>query len=150
MPTRDDIYLEFGRLAELCQLFETELGTALLAHDAIETKAYVRQNPDAVRRLIDEIGRKTLGRTLKMICSQFEVKSDLSHIYNRALNARNILMHGFFLYHGSAIESVTGRKKIIKHMKELRYPLEIAYQSASMFSQILMDALLLLKKVHTK
>jgi hypothetical protein len=58
MATRDQVYLSFGQLAELCQLFETELGTALLAHDALTMKAYLQPNPDALQRLEEALARK--------------------------------------------------------------------------------------------
>jgi len=40
MASREDVYVAFGRAAELAQLFETEVGTSLLAFDALETKSY--------------------------------------------------------------------------------------------------------------
>jgi hypothetical protein len=148
VATREDVYLAFGRLAELAQLFETELGTALLGYDALERKAYIQPDPDAYRRLQDAISAKTLGATLKAIRSQFDVQGDLGELFDRALTARNALTHGFFLHHGMAIHSDAGRDAMMKHLDELRASLEPAYQAAGNLAQILLSAMRLLKKVH--
>jgi hypothetical protein len=150
MATADEVYLAFGRIAELCQLFETDLGTALLAHEALEGKAYIKQDPEAARRAMDKLDKNTLGATLKAIRSRFDVNDDLADIFERALAARNTLMHGFFLSHGTAIHSDAGRDAMLQHIQELRPPLEHAYQAASYLTHIMMAALKLLKKVHAQ
>jgi hypothetical protein len=40
MATREAVYVAFGRAAEVAQLLETEIGTALLALDALETERW--------------------------------------------------------------------------------------------------------------
>lgn len=150
MATRDQVYLSFGQLAELSQLFETELGTALLAHDALTMKAYLQPNPNALQRLEEALAKKTLGATLKALRSRLDVKDDLSEIFDLALAARNKLAHGFFLEHGLAIESDGGRDDIVKHLDELRRPLKVGYHTAGALSQTLLTALQLLKKTHAQ
>lgn len=148
MVTREDVYLGFGRLAELAQLLETELGTAILAHDAIERKMYVQADVDAAKRLLEAIEKKTLGASLSAIRSRFNITDELSSLFDRALQTRNLLMHRFFLHHGLAIETDSGRHAMLRHMDKLRPHLEIAYQAAGYLAQILLDAVRLLKKVH--
>ncbi len=147
MATRNEVYLEFGRIAELAQLFETELGTALLAHDAMERKLYIGPPKDATARVLEAIESKTLGANLKAIRSRLDVSDDLAAVFEQALEARNALMHGFFLKHGMAIHSEAGCDAMIQHINKLRPDLERAYQSASYLSQVLVDAVRLLKRV---
>ena len=52
VATREDVYCAFGRAYELAQLFETELGTALMAFDGLKNKRYADPDPIASRRAL--------------------------------------------------------------------------------------------------
>jgi hypothetical protein len=145
MASRDDVYLAYGQLAELAQLLEVELGTALLAHDALKRKWYISPGADAARRLLEAIERHTLGQTLSAIRSRLDIKDDLSAIFDQALQARNVLMHSFFPKHGLAIDTDSGRDAMIRHLNDLRPCLEQAYRSAGYLSQLLIQAFSVLK-----
>lgn len=67
MASRDDLYSKFGITAEAAQLFETELGTLLLAARGAEKGWYVQPDPEAGRKVLDEIGRHTLGGLLSSL-----------------------------------------------------------------------------------
>jgi hypothetical protein len=122
--------------------------STLLAYDAIERKMYIQADVDTAKRLLEAIEKKTLGASLSAIQSRFNIKDDLSSLFDRALQTRNLVMHRFFLHHGLAIETDSGRDDMLQHMDELRPHLGIGYQAAGYLAQILLDAVRLLKKVH--
>lgn len=96
MASREEVYVEFGRAAEVAQLLETEIGTALLALDALETKSFISPNADAYTRLRDAIDGKTLGAAIKQMGKFIELENDLGAVLSRALESRNLLTHRFY------------------------------------------------------
>jgi hypothetical protein len=148
MATREVVYREFGKAAEIAQLLETELGTALLALDALETKSFLRPGADAYLRLRDAIDKQTLGHSIKQIRKRLSLTEDLGGLFQRALETRNLLTHRFYPQHGLAILDVEGRKKMVIHLVESQAELNRAYLAAQHFSELLVNAVKLLKKVH--
>jgi hypothetical protein len=64
MATREELYAKFGVTAEAAQLFETELGTLLLAINGLEHGWHLTPDPRKARETLDQIGAHTLGRKL--------------------------------------------------------------------------------------
>jgi hypothetical protein len=149
VATRDDVYREFGRASELAQLFETELGTALLALNGLKSKRYADPDPSASRQALEEIESRTLGATLKAMRRHIEVTGELEECFTAALEARNSLAHGFFLLHGMRIDSEAGCAVMLEHIRQLREPMERAYASANLLTHTLFSALKLLRDRHT-
>lgn len=144
MPTRDDVYLTFGRLSELAQLLETELGTVLASWEVLDRSLHVRRDTDAASRLIASVDQNTLGSTLSAIRSRFGIPDDLDAIFTRALNARNVLTHHFYRRHGLDIETDAGRAAMITHLDaELRPALESAHRIACHLSDIMVKSVML-------
>ena len=148
MATRDELYVEVGRALELAQLFETELGTALLALDALETKSYLNPQADAYLRLRNSIESQMLGRSLKQIKGKLELNEDLETLFQAALDSRNTLAHHFFPKHGLKIIEAEGRDKMIARAREIQSKLQRAYSVAQHISELLVKGLFLLKKTH--
>ncbi len=148
MTTRNDVYREFGKAAELAQLLETELGTALLAHEALEKKVHLQPNPDHFRKLMEEIDKNTLGTSLRRIKERLNFNEDLVALYDSALRTRNHLSHHFYREHGFSIDNDSGRDAMVHHLAQIQHELSHAYQVAGYLSELLCKAIQLLRKVH--
>lgn len=149
MTSREDVYHDAGKALELAQLLETEIGTALLALDALETKSFVRPDADAYRRLLDAIDKQTLGRSLTKIRKQLDLTENLEVLFTEALNARNFLAHRFFPHHGLAIFESDGCAAMAQHIQDLRSKLWPAYTTAQNIAGILVSSVALLHKAQT-
>ena len=150
MASREEVYIEFGKAAEVAQLLETEIGTALLALDALENKSFISPDADAYMRLRNAIDGQTLGAALKQMGKYLDLKNDSGGVLSRALETRNLLTHRFYRQHGFAILEDAGRAKMAKHLREIHAQLNEAYVVAGHLSQTLVSAVMLLKKVHDK
>ena len=150
MSSREDVYLAVGKALELCQLLETDIGTALLALDGLDTKSYRNPDAEAYKRLQRAIDDQTLGRSLSQIKKRLDIKEDIETLFNNALDARNFLAHRFFPHHNVRIFAPEGCDHMIAHVEQLRDKLTPAYSSAQHLSEILVSAVRLLKKVHRK
>lgn len=148
MTSREDVYHDAGKALELAQLLETEIGTALLALDALEKKSFIRQDADAYRRLLDAIDKQTLGRSLDKIRKQLNLTENLEVLFTEALDARNFLAHRFFPHHGLAILESGGCTAMALHIQDLRSKLLPAYNTAQNIASILVSSVALLHKVH--
>jgi hypothetical protein len=147
MATLKDVHREYGQTAELAQVFETELGNALLALDALDHKIYVRPDPEAAARCLERLDRNTLGNTLSSLRRHLGSHTD-PQVFQDAIEARNLLFHRFFPHHAFKIETEDGRDAMVKHLVELRSLLQSAHASAQLLSEILFTAVRVLKKVH--
>jgi Txe/YoeB family toxin of Txe-Axe toxin-antitoxin module len=142
MASREDVYIEFGRAAEIAQMLEREIGTALLALDGLETKSYLNPDADAYRRLTQAIEAQTLGGSLRKMGKYFDLKNETSGTFSRALETRNRLAHRFYAAHGLAMIEVTGRDKMVDDLREIQTVLSAAYAIASPLSSALVKTLL--------
>lgn len=142
MASRDDVYVQFGRAAELAQMLERDIGTALLALDGLESKSYLKPDADAYRRLTKEIEGQTLGASLKQMGKYFDLKSEAGGTFAKALETRNRLAHRFFAAHGLAMIDESGRDKMVNDLREIQARLTDAYAIASPLSKALVETLL--------
>ena len=150
MATRDELYVAVGRALELAQLFEIELGTALLALDALETKSYLNPEADVYLRLRNSIESQTLGKSLNQIKRKLSLNEDLESLFQAALDSRNTLAHHFFPKHGLKVIEAEGRNKMVADALEIQSKLQRAYSVARHISELLVKGVLLLKKAHEK
>ncbi len=79
------MWREFGRAAELGQLNETELGTALLAHEAIKAGAHKMPVWDAARDTLDNISRNTLGLFHSSDATELQPLGDVGQTWSALL-----------------------------------------------------------------
>jgi hypothetical protein len=142
MASQDDVYVQFGRAAELAQMLEREIGTALLAFDGLETKSYLNPDADAYRRLTQAIESQTLGSSLKQMGKYFDLKNEAGATFSRALETRNRLTHRFFAGHGLAMTSDAGRDTMVEDLRDIQNQLTTAYNIASPLSSSLVKTLL--------
>jgi hypothetical protein len=140
VTTREELYLRAGRGLELCQLLETEIGTALLALDALVTRSHLKPDPDQYLRLRDAIEKQTLGRSLKQMKEKLKLQEDLEEILANALKARNDLAHKFYARHGLKIIDDAGRTEMLSYLNVLIRTLEQGYGLAGNVAAALVHA----------
>lgn len=141
MTTRDDLYAKFGITAEAAQLFETELGTILLVSRALEEGWHIEPDAEIVRAELVSINSSTLGRVLGRLKAVVQFDDETGVELASALKARNRLTHGFFLKHGTAIQSEKGRGQMVEELEEIHTELFNAWQLASAMSAMLIKLL---------
>ena len=139
MATRDEVYSVFGKMAELAQLVETELGTALISYDMFQSDGKPLVDIEEYRRLEEEVNRRTLGSTLRSIKERLGMEGDLESLFRDALKTRNFLAHSFYRHHGFGIDTDAGRDKMIEQLDELRPRLWEAYVAAGSMAQLMVD-----------
>ena len=142
MASREDVYIHFGRAAELAQMLEREIGTALLALDGLKTKSFMNPDADAYRRLTQAVEAQTLGTSLKQMGKYFDLKNDTGGTLSRALETRNRLTHRFYAGHGLSMIEEVGRDKIVEDLREIQTQLNTAYAIAKPLSTALVNTLL--------
>jgi hypothetical protein len=146
VASRDDLYCKFGITAEAAQLFETELGSLLLAAQGAKKGWHVQPDPERGRKLLDEIDRHTLGQALSSVKSVVKIDDYSINSFAGALKARNRLMHGFFERHAFKIQTDEGRDEMIADLELLHAELFRAYQLASAMTHIALEFILEAKK----
>lgn len=103
MATRDEVYAKFGLTAEAAQLFETELGTILLAREGEERGWHLQADPEKAAEFYEKLNRKTLGQLLRWLREYLDLDEKVAASFELALEARNRLNHGFFERHNFGI-----------------------------------------------
>lgn len=131
MATREELYAKFGIAAEAAQLFETELGTLLLAVSAIENGWHVAPDPINAQRALDQIEAHTLGRLLGVLKCKVDFDEHLAGKFASALEARNRLIHGFYERHSFKMQTDEGRDVMMADLDELHEELIQAWRFAS-------------------
>lgn len=130
MVTRDEVYAKFGLTAEASQLFETELGTIILACEGEERGWHLKANPQEAADFYEKLNRKTLGQVLGSLKEYLDLDAEVAQLFGDALKARNRLNHGFFERHNFAIFSDEGRSAMIAELETMHVQLAAAYDVA--------------------
>lgn len=145
MAPREELYSKFGMAAEAGQLFETELGTLLLAVTALDRGWHVLPDPTEVRRLLDQIKASTLGRLLGTLRGKVSFDEGTVDCFVTALAARNRLNHGFYERHNFKIQTDEGRDAMMTDLEQMHTVLFDAWQRASAITDATDK---LLRKLH--
>ena len=91
MATCEEVYAKFGLTAEVAQLFETELGTILLAREGEERGWHLNANPEEAAEFYEKLNRKTLGQILTSLREYLDLDEQGAGWLELALKARNRL-----------------------------------------------------------
>ncbi len=142
MASRDEVYCKFGIAAEASQLFETELGTLLLGATGAENAWHIEPDPEAGRRLVDEIDSHTLGTLLNRVKQKVGLHDDLQGKFATGLMARNRLTHGFFEKHNFRMQTESGRDKIMADLETLHSELFKCWQLATAMTSLMLAHML--------
>ncbi|MDP2183087.1 MAG: hypothetical protein Q8K99_11030 [Actinomycetota bacterium] len=149
MPTRDDVYREFGKAAEIAQAIEYDLGRVLLVHEGIEQRVYVLDAWEPDRAFMDAVQHNTLGRSLRKFRLNYNLVGDFSPL-DDALEARNSLAHRFFLQHFNEIETDDGCVAMVAHLEEIQRRLWRGHQLTRSMAEFFIERLESLSRVHSQ
>lgn len=136
MADRHELYAKYGIAAEAAQLFETELGTLLLALRGLENDWHLVSDGAAARDVLDTIDRSTLGRVLNDLKRHITIEGDLEEGFSSALKVRNRLMHGFFERHNFKIQTKKGRREMVADLDRLHGELFAAWRVADKLTTV--------------
>lgn len=139
MTTHEHVYEKFGKVAELAQMLETELGSLLFADEGLKQGACSQDDWNSGHEVLAAIDKQTLGRLLKTYRDRFPAASDVDEVMSDALAARNRLIHGFYLSHGSRIETADGRDRMIADLEQIWTALWPAYEFAATLADLLLQ-----------
>lgn len=137
MTDRHELYAKYGIAAESAQLFETDLGTLLLCLQALEKGWYIIPDGVGASEVLDSINSSTLGRLLKDLRRHIKIEGAIEDEFMSALEARNLLMHGFFERHNFDIQTEGGREKMIASLDHLHGKLFAAWQTSGKLTTII-------------
>jgi hypothetical protein len=130
MVTRTEVYAKFGLTAEAAQLFETELGTMILAREGEERGWHLSADAEEAAEFYEKLNRKTLGQLLSTLKDYLELDAEVAELFEEGLKARNSLNHGFFERHNFAIFSEEGRAAMMADLETMHVQLSAAYDVA--------------------
>ena len=142
MASRSAVFEKFGQTAEVAQLFETDLGTILLALEGEQRSWHLSPDPDSASAFYEKLNKKTLGQILTGVKSFVDLDDHVETIFQRALSARNRLNHGFFEGHNFAIYSPEGRDAMLADLEKLHTELFAAWQTSQRVSSFLVERLI--------
>ncbi len=143
MATREAVFENFGRAAQFAQLLEQDIGTALLAIDALDTGSHLNPDADAYLRLRSAIDGQTLGRSLGKIKSLLQLPDDIETQFSAALSRRNSLIHGFFARHGLKFLNESGRDEMVLELQSIATDLNTAWRVAQRLSEVLVQGVMM-------
>ena len=133
MASESEFYEKIGRVTELAQYLELDLGNIILATKAIDKKFYLdpKNNTEAYLKLRDGIDKGTLGQTLSRVKQILSIDEDIEEIVSDALTARNRFTHHIFREYGLAIHTAEGRSEMLIDIENLRVSMQKAYDFSS-------------------
>jgi hypothetical protein len=148
VATRQAVYEQFGRAAQIAQHLESDIGTALLAIDALDTQSFLSPNADAYLKLRAAIDGQTLGRSLGKIKSQLQLTDDIEAQFANALERRNRLTHRFYMSYGLKFLDEGGRDEMVAELLSISEELNRAWRSAQRISELLVRAVHMFQQMH--
>jgi hypothetical protein len=151
MASESEFYEKIGRVTELAQYLEFDLGHIILMTKAIEKKFYEapEKNAEAYIKLRDGIDKGTLGQTLSRVKDILSISEDIEEVISEALKARNRFTHHIFREYGLEIHSTSGRSEMLKDVENLRLTMQKAYDFSSSISDQLVEKHLHLVKKYS-
>lgn len=139
MTPRERVYLKFGCASECGQLLETELGTLLLEHNAVEKGWLDEPDPEDAARLLHRVNRSTLGRLIGECTSESARVASVAADLDVALRARNRLAHHFFREHNFRLSTPEGCEVMLADLESLHDQMLHAYKELMRLSGFDLD-----------
>lgn len=131
MHNRETVYLEFGRLSELMQLIEIEIGNILLEHSIPDLENIEISNR---KKLLENVNSKTLGRLIKELGKKDIKFGQIEKELTDVLSKRNYIAHHFFRTHNLRINSESGCGVMIKELKDIHKKMLDLYREILLIS----------------
>lgn len=134
------MYAKFGITAEAAQLFETSLGTVILAAKGLNEGWHVTPDREAATKALQDIDGSTLGRLLGKFKDELQIEPVIADQFTRALKVRNRLFHGFYERHNFKTQTEEGRDAMIADLEDMHDELFRAWRVADGIAQVLHNA----------
>jgi len=115
-PTEHEIFRDFGFAAFAAQMLESSLVTILLA---AEHAGHIKLNKKELESELF-LSQKTLGALIKEL-KRAGFEGELAEMLEDARQARNHLMHHFFIWSSGDYSTEEGRGRILKELQTLRF-----------------------------
>jgi hypothetical protein len=115
--TEHEIFRDFGYAAFAAQMLEAALIHVLLA---AEHAGHIKLEKSAGMDSDLFLSKKTLGCLVKEL-KRAGMNNNLEDLLRDALDARNLLMHGFFDRHCQDFLTEVGRGRMLKELQRLRF-----------------------------
>ncbi|MCY4058876.1 MAG: hypothetical protein OXG44_12820 [Gammaproteobacteria bacterium] len=141
IPTLDDVYRKFGEVAEAAQLLETDLGTLLFEQEAINAGLVYDYDQAKATTIYDRVDGKTLGQLIRDLPNAVEIPFELGVRLDFALDARNELVHSFFLRHNYRRNSAEGRDIMLRELDSLHETILDAFKAVSLLTGVDLERL---------
>ena len=124
-----DLYMEFGRAAEIAQVMEVEAGNLALAFVALafDPATITDDERQIFQAMADDVNKRTFGNLLKQIRKIGDISEAIESSVTAALEKRNNLIHKFFRTHNLAIHSKEGREAMRAELREITEVLSRAH-----------------------
>lgn len=140
MASRAELYEKFGLTAEAAQLFETAVGTIVLAARGHNRGWFQEADPEAAAASLAERDSLTLGRALRALERELTIgDSTVLEAFRRGLKSRNLLFHGFFERHNFKIQTEAGRTEMIADLDVLHEDLFQCWRLAEAVTSTLFE-----------
>jgi len=115
--TEHEIFRDFGFAAFAAQMLESSLVTILLAGEHAGRIEFKKK--DGIKSE-DFLSEKTLGQLFREL-KRGGLDSETQAMFEDALEARNYLMHDFFVKNSGIFTSEEGRGKMLEELQQLRF-----------------------------
>ena len=127
MPDINDVYRKFGKVAEVVQLLESQLGDWLLFEMCMRDDLPSDSDFILTPKMYEKVDRQTIGQLLKELKNRSNPLKNLDADFRKALDERNRLFHRFYLEHDSRRNSSEGCQIMLDDLEELHETILDAY-----------------------
>jgi hypothetical protein len=137
-----NLYMEFGMVAEMAQVMETEAGNLALAYVslAFDPATITDKERRLFEAVIKDVNRRTFGNLLRQIRKIGDISEGIENSITEALEKRNYLVHNFFRSHNFAINFQEGREAMRTELREISEVLSRAHAILSGMTHTLNQA----------
>ena len=111
------ILFEAGAALYDCQAFEYSIAYLLYLFSRLGTKGLSQKKTTSI---LDGESKKTAGQLIRMLKQYVKVSESIEHGLSKALQARNILVHDFFIDNVERMADVSQQDEIVKEIRCMR------------------------------
>ena len=117
MATETEVFELFGRVSFKAQMFECSMGTLVITMRTIVGEPF--ETEEEAKAYIEDVDERTLGNLLGRVRKMTKtIDGEVERVLIDGLNARNGLVHGFFVRHSENknVETPEGHDKMIEEL----------------------------------
>jgi DNA-binding MarR family transcriptional regulator len=111
------IFFEAGAALYDCQSFEYGIAYLLYLYSRLGASGL---DPTRCAAILDDDEKKTAGQLIQMLRKHLRISQGLEDGLIKALEARNLLIHRYFIENGERIIEVSEHELLVKEIRALR------------------------------